>query len=169
MIQNDLIYFIQSRDIVFLEFYQDLYSIMEDLISLELGMNVQKNVVKFDDYKKQLTNNIKKNVDMDKEIFEELEKLKNIIINLIRNIEKDISHFEKFYENVKNSNNTNSGIDMTSYCIDIETTIKKVKLELNSNKKQLIYQMEDDMVKIHGINRKIDFILDVAEISKRKI
>ena len=165
MIQNDLIYIVQSRDIIFLEFYQDLYSIIESLISLEIGID-NKSTKNFNNYKNELLKDVKKNVNMDSEIILELNKLKDILINLIKNIEKSIIDLEKFYTSVNKS--LNKGVDITSYCISLETTIKKINLELDSNKKQTIYQMEDDLVKIHGINAKIDFILDISELSIRK-
>ena len=166
MIQNDLIYIVQSRDIIFLEFYQDLYSIIESLISLELGIDNKKNSKNYEDYKNELLKDIRKNVNMDSEIILELNKLKDILITLVKNIEKGITDLEKFYNSVNKS--LNKGVDITSYCISLETTIKKINLELESNKKQTIYQMEDDLVKIHGINAKIDFILDISELSIRK-
>jgi len=103
---------------------------------------------------------------MDSEIIIELNKLKDIITDLVKNIEKNILELGKFYNNMNNT--ISKGVDITSYCISLETIIKKIKLELTSNKKQTIYQMEDDLVKIHGINRKIDFILDITELSQRK-
>ena len=166
MIQNDLIYIVQSRDIIFLEFYQDLYSIIENIISLELGIDNEKNTKNYEDYKNEILKDVRKNVNMDTEITVELNKLKNILITLVKNTEKGIIDLEKFYNSVNKS--LNKGVDITSYCISLETTIKKINLELESNKKQTIYQMEDDLVKIHGINAKIDFILDISELSVRK-
>jgi len=166
MIQNDLIYIVQSRDIIFLEFYQDLYSVIESLISLEMGIDINKSSKNYNLYKDELLKDIKKNVNMDSEIIIELNKLKDIITDLVKNIEKNILELGKFYNNMNNT--ISKGVDITSYCISLETIIKKIKLELTSNKKQTIYQMEDDLVKIHGINRKIDFILDITELSQRK-
>ena len=155
-----------SRDIIFLEFYQDLYSIIENIISLELGIDNEKNTKNYEDYKNEILKDVRKNVNMDTEITVELNKLKNILITLVKNTEKGIIDLEKFYNSVNKS--LNKGVDITSYCISLETTIKKINLELESNKKQTIYQMEDDLVKIHGINAKIDFILDISELSVRK-
>jgi hypothetical protein len=48
----------------------------------------------------------------------------------------------------------------------MKTFVQKIELELESNKSQFLYQMEDDLYKIHAINKKIKFINETEKEEK---
>ena len=167
MLQNDLIYAVNSRDIVFLEFYQDIFSIFENLISLEMGIKPEKMLLGYNNYKNQKLKDVRENIDLNKQSFEELEKLKSIVLTSIDEIEKSILKHKEYLSNL--IENSPEGLDVNTFCISMNTLIKKIDLELESNKKQFIYQMEDDLVKIYSINKKIQFMSEIDNESSRKI
>ena len=167
MLQNDLIYAVNSRDIVFLEFYQDIFSIFENLISLEMGIKPEKMLLGYNNYKNQKLKDVRENIDLNKQSFEELDKLKSIVLSSIEEIEKSLVKHKEYLKNL--TDKSPEGLDVNTFCISMKTLITKIDLELESNKKQFIYQMEDDLVKIYSINKKIQFMSEIDNESSRKI
>jgi hypothetical protein len=166
MIQNDLIYSVNCRDIVFLEFYQDIFSIFENLINLEMGISPEKLVLGYNNYKNYKLKDVRDSIDLNNQSFEELEKLKIIVLECIKDIEISIDNHKNYLHDLQTKNP--QGLDIKTYCISMNTLIKKIELELDSNKKQFIYQMEDDLVKIYSINNKISFIIELTSECDKK-
>lgn len=164
MLQNDLIYAVNSRDIVFVEFYQDIYSIFENLISLEMGLKPDKMLLGYNNYKNHKLKDIRENINLNNQSFEELDKLKNIVISTITDIDSLISKHNEYLDTLLKK--ARSGLDINTFCISMKTFVQKIEIELESNKSQFLYQMEDDLFKIHAINKKIKFINETEKDEK---
>jgi hypothetical protein len=163
MLQNDLMYTVNNRDIIFIEFYQDIFTTLENMMSLEIGINPKKNEIGYDSYKNNKLKNIRQDIEMDTQIVEELNKLKNIVVESCINIENNLKNYEEYTNSF--SDEFHNGLDTTTFSISMRTLFKKINLELESNKFQFIYQMEDDLVKIYSINKKSEFMKDMASLS----
>ena len=119
MLQNDLIYAVNSRDIVFLEFYQDIFSIFENLISLEMGIKPEKMLLGYNNYKNQKLKDVRENIDLNKQSFEELDKLKNIVLSSIRRNRKILVKHKEYLKNL--TDKSPEGLDVNTFCISMNT------------------------------------------------
>jgi hypothetical protein len=164
MLQNDLIYAVNSRDIVFVEFYQDIYSVFENLISLEMGLKPDKMLLGYNNYKNHKLKDIRENINLNNQSFEELEKLKSVVLTTIKEIDILISKHNEYLDTLLKK--ARSGLDINTFCISMKTFVQKIEIELESNKSQFLYQMEDDLYKIHAINKKVKFINETEKEEK---